>query len=91
MSIILEVYYEVIEKNCLANITNIKLDELYNLARKFGALGGKLLGAGGGGFFLFYMKKNKKIKFLNKNKKLLNVPFKFSAEGSKVIYKNFTR
>ena len=81
-----------VEKKLLSrNISNIKLDELYNLARKYGALGGKLLGAGGGGFFLFYMKKNNQIRFLNKNKKLLNIPFKFSAEGSKVIYKNFTR
>ena len=81
-----------IEKKSLSkNITNVRLDELYNLARKYGALGGKLLGAGGGGFFLFYMKKNNQIRFLNKNKKLLNVPFKFSTEGSKVIYKNFTR
>ena len=81
-----------IEKKSLSrNITNTKIDKFYDLARKYGALGGKLLGAGGGGFFLFYMKKKNQSRFLNENKNLLNIPFKFSAEGSQVIYKNFTR
>ena len=59
------------------SITNSKIDELYNFALKNGALGGKILGAGGGGFLLLYMKKKNRIKFLNKNRKIINVPFKF--------------
>ena len=50
------------------------------------AIGGKLLGAGGGGFMLFYIKDRKKKDFLKKNNKLLNIPFNFSDEGSEVIF-----
>ena len=50
---------------------------------KKGALGGKLLGAGGGGFFLFLCSKNKQKNFLNSFKKFTIVPFKFSDQGSR--------
>ena len=53
-----------------------------------GALGGKLLGAGGGGFLLFYMKKNLQKSFLKKNKKLVEIPFKFSNKGTEILYRN---
>ena len=45
-------------------------DGLYNDALKYGALGGKLLGAGGGGFLLMYMKENAKRDFLKKFKNI---------------------
>ena len=63
-------------KKKLTSITsNKKLDTMYNHALKSGALGGKLLGAGGGGFFLFYVpKKNHKI-FKNKNEKVQKYRF----------------
>ena len=66
-------------------ISNNKIDSLYNFALDNGALGGKLLGAGGGGFILLYMPKYKQAKFLKKIKKITTVPFKLTNQGSKVI------
>lgn len=68
------------------NITNPTIDELYDKAKKAGALGGKLLGAGGGGFLLFYVPENKKEKVVNALNGRRYVPFKFSSEGSKIIF-----
>ena len=56
------------KKEINKNITNNKIDEMYLEAKKHGALGGKLLGAGGGGFLIFYMKENEKNLFLKKIK-----------------------
>ena len=69
------------------NISNNFIDEIYNEAKSVGALGGKLLGAGGGGFMLFYIKKEYQDKLRGKLKKLLEIPFKFDEDGSKIIYK----
>ncbi|MDC6475585.1 kinase [bacterium] len=75
-----------IEKKELSNsITNHKIDELYQTSIQNGALGGKLLGAGGGGFLLIYMKKGKQKNFLKKIKNITNIPFKFSNKGCEVI------
>ena len=75
------------KKEINKNITNNKIDEMYTEAKKHGALGGKLLGAGGGGFLVFYMGENEKISFLKKNKNIVHVPFKFSDLGSEIIFK----
>ena len=75
------------EKKALSSlITNSKINDIYDDAIINGALGGKLLGAGGGGFLLMYMKKRDREKFLKKNKKLINIPFKFSSTGSEIIF-----
>tara|TARA_B110000444_G_scaffold248735_2_gene272960 strand:- start:419 stop:1402 length:984 start_codon:yes stop_codon:yes gene_type:complete len=75
-----------IEKKELSkSITNHKIDELYNISIQNGALGGKLLGAGGGGFLLIYMMKEKQKNFLKKIKNITNIPFKFSKKGCEVI------
>ena len=76
------------KKNLSSSITNYKIDEIYDLAINKGALGGKLLGAGGGGFFLFYVPYKKQKKFINYFKKLIHIPFKFSHEGSKIMFKS---
>ncbi len=81
----------VLKKNLSKSISNSKIDNLYAAAVKYGALGGKLLGAGGGGFLLMYMKKNYRKKFLRNFSNIVNVPFKFSNEGSQVIFKNLNR
>jgi len=79
------------EKKALSSlITNSKINEIYEEALRCGALGGKLLGAGGGGFLLMYMKKNERKKFFQKNKKLFNIPFKFTTVGSKIIFDQLT-
>ena len=79
------------KKGLSKSITNSKIDNLYTLAKKNGALGGKLLGAGGGGFLLMYMKKKYRQRFFKKNPKLINVPFKFSNEGSRTIFEQTER
>ena len=68
------------------SVSSDKLDYIYNLGIKNGALGGKLLGAGGAGFFLFYLPKNKREIFLNSFKKFICIPFKFEQEGSAIIF-----
>tara|TARA_Y100000294_G_scaffold96135_1_gene89396 strand:+ start:1388 stop:2371 length:984 start_codon:yes stop_codon:yes gene_type:complete len=81
-----------IEKKELSRlISNHKIDELYKVALKNGALGGKLLGAGGGGFLLVYIKKEKQKNFLNKIKNITNIPFKFSNEGCEVILNSLNK
>jgi len=81
----------ILKKKLSKSISNSKIDNLYEEAIKSGAQGGKLLGAGGGGFLLMYMKKNYRKKFLKKFPKVVEVPFKFSNEGSQVIFKNLNR
>jgi len=68
-----------------SQITNIKINDMYNAAIANGALGGKILGAGGGGFLLLYVPDNKKKKVLNLFKKKVVVPFKFENNGSSII------
>ena len=63
---------------------------MYNLGIKNGAIGGKLLGAGGGGFMLFFVPKSKQKKFKLKLNKYLNVPFKFDKVGSQIVYHSST-
>ena len=66
--------------------SNTEIDDLYNLALKHGATGGKLLGAGGGGFLLFYCEKAKQENLINALNKIRNFKFAFDQEGSKLIY-----
>jgi D-glycero-alpha-D-manno-heptose-7-phosphate kinase len=69
-----------------AKVSDGSIDELYNIAIKAGALGGKLLGAGGGGFLLFYCEKEKQKNLINTLNKLMVVPFNFENDGTNVIY-----
>lgn len=62
------------------------LDEIYRVAKDNGALGGKLLGAGGGGFFAFYVPRERQECVKKALSKLLYIPFKFESSGSKVLY-----
>ncbi len=67
-------------------ISTDSIDEQYKKAMDAGALGGKLLGAGGGGFLLFYVPKEKQENVKNTLKDQMQVPFKFENEGTKIIY-----
>ncbi len=78
----------ILKKKLSPSITNYKINNLYDRAIKYGALGGKLLGAGGGGFLLVYMDKKFRKKFFLDNKNIINIPFKFSNSGSQVIFKD---
>ena len=78
----------LLKKNLSNSITNYKINEIYKAALNKGAVGGKLLGAGGGGFFLFYVPYSRQKKFIKYFHKLINVPFKFSLKGSEIMLKN---
>ena len=75
-----------LNKKSLSNmITNTKIDDLFNAAIKAGALGGKVLGAGGGGFVLFFVKPEHQEKVKTALSNFTYVPFKFENTGSKVV------
>ncbi len=76
----------VSKRSINACITTSLIDEAYEEALKNGAYGGKLLGAGGGGFLLVFAppEKHQRIKTVLSN--LLHVPFQFEKEGSKVLF-----
>ena len=69
-------------------MSNPRIDEWYDYAMKNGALGGKLIGAGGGGFILFYVEPDKRQNVLNALDNLMNVPFNFENEGTSIAYYN---
>ena len=62
------------------------IDELYNKGIAAGALGGKLLGAGGGGFLIFYVQPENQKKVRQAMKNLMYIPFKFEEGGTRVIH-----
>lgn len=66
-------------------MSNPKIDEWYNLALKNGAVGGKLIGAGGGGFLMFYAEDKSKLRHALMKEGLEEVRFKFDFEGTKII------
>ena len=69
-----------------SRITNDGIDKLYSRALKSGALGGKLLGAGGGGFLLFYVPEDRQAEVRKELEKLMLVPFEFENNGASIIY-----
>jgi D-glycero-alpha-D-manno-heptose-7-phosphate kinase len=75
----------ITKKSLSSKVSNIKVDELYDTAIKAGATGGKLLGAGGGGFILFFVKPENQNKVRTALSNLTFVPFKFEKTGSKVV------
>lgn len=79
--LLLNEHWELKKKR--GGMTNSEIDKYYELGLKNGALGGKLIGAGGGGMLLFYTNNREK---LISSMPLRYIPFKFEMEGSKVIY-----
>ena len=76
----------LLKKGLASKITNGAIDGAYATAMKNGALGGKLLGAGGGGFLLFYCEKEKQPQLIEAMGKFRKIDFGMEQEGSKVIY-----
>ncbi len=75
-----------LKRGISSGISTDSIDEQYDKAIKAGALGGKLLGAGGGGFLLFYVPKDKQSAVKKALEGQMYVPFKFENDGTKVIY-----
>lgn len=69
-----------------ASISSSKFDSIYERGLRAGALGGKLLGAGGGGFMLFYCEPHLQDRLRAELSELQEVPFGFDSQGSKIIY-----
>lgn len=69
-------------------ISNSSINDIYQRARAAGAIGGKLLGAGGGGFMLFYVVPELRLKVIEALSGLLVVPFRFENTGTNIIYHN---
>ncbi|MDD5473266.1 MAG: hypothetical protein PHU34_03855 [Candidatus Methanoperedens sp.] len=76
----------MIKRSLTDRISTPQIDEIYEVALKAGALGGKLLGAGGGGFILFFVEPEFQPKVKEVLKNLLHVPLKFENLGSQIIY-----
>ncbi len=87
-----DVFGEILHTNWLLkrqlvnSISNDTIDTWYERARSAGAIGGKLMGAGGGGFLLFYAPHQRHQDICRVLPELQPVPFAFSPQGSKVIY-----
>jgi len=73
------------KKKRAASMSNEQINEWYDLAMKNGAIGGKLIGAGGGGFLMFYTRDKMKLRHVLLQRGLQEVRFKFDFEGTKVI------
>jgi len=71
-----------------AGMSNNHINEWYDYAMANGALGGKLIGAGGGGFLMFYAADKRKLRHAMREKGLQEVRFRFDFEGTKVIAQN---
>lgn len=83
---LLNVHWET-KKKCSQKMTDPFIDECYEVARKNGALGGKIVGAGGGGFFMFYCNNSDKPRLYQAMKKmgLKSMKFQFDPEGAKIL------
>lgn len=76
----------LLKKTLADGISNPKIDEWYNTARAHGAIGGKLLGAGGGGFLLLYAYPEHHAALVSALGDMSNTPFNFEPQGSKIIF-----
>jgi D-glycero-alpha-D-manno-heptose-7-phosphate kinase len=76
----------LLKRTVVDSISNDHINDLYNQAIEAGAIGGKLLGAGGGGFLLFYVEPQNQARVRRACRDLKELPFYFEPQGSKVIY-----
>ena len=81
---LLNEYWEY-KKSLSDKVTTPEVDEIYKAAREAGAIGGKLLGAGGGGFMIFFAKPEIQRKIRERLKNLVHVGFRFDFSGSKIV------
>lgn len=82
---ILDAYWEV-KRQLSDKVTNQEIDRMYKKAKKAGALGGKIIGAGGGGFLLVMFPANRRAQVRKALKDYKEMPFRFTDLGSKVIF-----
>ena len=76
----------MLKRTLAAGISSPAIDGWYDLARRHGAMGGKLLGAGGGGFLLLYAHPDRHAEIIDALQELRAIPFRFEPQGSKIIF-----
>jgi D-glycero-alpha-D-manno-heptose-7-phosphate kinase len=74
------------KKKRSGGMSNPQVDEWYELGRRNGAIGGKLVGAGGGGFLLFYAERDRALREAMRKAGLQELRFRFDFEGTKVLF-----
>ena len=74
------------KKQMATGVTSPEFDSIYDTARSAGALGGKLLGAGGGGFFLFYVEPRCRQPVIDALARLRHIDFRLERQGTRIIY-----
>ena len=81
---LLDSYWET-KKFMNDKVSNPQIDEMYNLAKDAGAIGGKIIGAGAGGFLLIMFPAHKRAAIRHALSSYKELPFRFSDEGSRVL------
>lgn len=76
----------LLKRELSEKISTPVVNDMYNAAMSAGALGGKLLGAGGGGFVLLFVEPDKQALVREKLSKFLEIPFRFEDQGSQIIF-----
>ena len=76
-----------LKKNLHSNVSNTIINNAYDIAIQNGAIGGKILGAGGGGHLLIFANPNKHKYIISSLKKFTNIQFDLENDGTKIIYK----
>lgn len=80
-----------VKRSLSDKVSSDRVDELYETARANGAIGGKITGAGGGGFLLLFVPPSAQARVREALKNLLHVPFKFQKSGSEIIFYELER
>ena len=75
-----------LKRSLSTQVSSTVIDQLYDLAISAGAVGGKITGAGGGGFLLVFAEPGKHENIKENLKKLIHVPFQFEFSGSQIIF-----
>ena len=76
----------MMKRGLSGTVTNAHIEQIYDDARRAGALGGKVLGAGGGGFMLLFVEPERQPRVTECLHKLIRVPFRFEFAGSQIIF-----
>ena len=75
-----------LKRSLSSSVSTSDIDDLYATAQSAGAIGGKILGAGGGGFLLLFVPPSRQAAIIKKFHKLIRVPFRFEHDGSQIIF-----
>ena len=75
----------LLKRSLADRVSSASIDDMYSAARAEGAIGGKILGAGGGGFLLLFVKPEDRARVRERLKTFIDVPFRFENSGSRIV------